>query len=217
MIKINKAKKFFNNLLVLDDIFLTIEKSTIVGLAGPSGSGKSTLLRCIQEFEKLDAGNIECDSNTGFMFQDFQLFPHMTVMQNLVYALNLTHSKEHCMIQALELLERLNMQDKAQAYPSTLSGGQKQRIALARMIMMSPDIVLCDEPTSGLDVATIGDVVSLLRSVKQDGTTMVIASHDLDFLSKLADRIVVLKYGKIAADIIVANTENPVEVLKKYY
>lgn len=217
MIKISNAKKFFNDTCVLDGVSLTLQKSTIVGLAGPSGSGKSTLLRCIQGFEKLDDGVIECHGETGFMFQDFQLFPHMTVLQNITYAPMLASSKENYIPQAMALLERLNMHHKAQAYPGTLSGGQKQRGALARMLMMNPDIILCDEPTSGLDVATIGDVVSLLQSVKQNGITMIIASHDLDFLSQLADRIILLKAGKIVADSMVADSENSVEFFKKYY
>ena len=201
MLKLNNVCKKFNNALVLDAINIMVEKNTIVGLAGPSGSGKTTLLRCIQNLETIDAGTIECGSQTGFMFQDFQLFPHMSVLQNLVYAPRiLDKTKDHNM-RAMSLLDNLGVADKASVYPNKLSGGQKQRVALARSLMMHPELLLCDEPTSGLDVATTLDVVFLLESVRNMGVTMIIASHDLDFLTKIADRIVILKNGGIVVDI----------------
>lgn len=217
MLKFSNVCKKFNNSLVLDAINIAIEKNSIVGLAGPSGGGKTTLLRCIQNLETIDSGTIECSSQTGFMFQDFQLFPHMTVLQNLVYAPRiLDKTKDHNM-QAMSLLENLGVADKASVYPDKLSGGQKQRVALARSLMMHPELLLCDEPTSGLDVATTLDVVSLLESVRNMGVTMVIASHDLDFLTKIADRIVILKNGGIVVDIAPKTLENPIDYLKKYY
>lgn len=221
-LQINHVSKCFGDVLVLDDISFVVEKSKIVGLASPSGGGKSTLLRCIQKLEAIDSGSIECNGETGFMFQDFQLFAHMSVLQNVLYAPNL-HDKIKGNLAnnnkrvALEMLDNLGILDKAQECPNKLSGGQKQRVALARSLMMHPEILLCDEPTSGLDVATILDIVSLLKSVRDMGVTMVIASHDLDFLTKIADRVIVLRSGKIVADIEPVAVDDPIFYLKKYY
>jgi polar amino acid transport system ATP-binding protein len=217
MLRVNNVYKKFNNSLVLNNINMVVAKNSIVGLAGSSGSGKSTLLRCIQNLETIDSGSIECSSQTGFMFQDFQLFPHMTVLQNLIYAPTLlANSKDHD-TQALAILANLGLADKASAYPDKLSGGQKQRVALARSLMMQPELLLCDEPTSGLDVATTLDVVSLLEDVRSIGITMIIASHDLDFLTKVADRILLLKNGEIIVDIAPKTLDDPIHYLKNYY
>jgi polar amino acid transport system ATP-binding protein len=218
MLKVNNVYKSFNDLKILDGVTLDISKSKVFGLAGPSGSGKSTLLRCIQNLETPDYGSIECNGKTGFMFQDFQLFPHMTVLQNLLYAPNLGNGdKNNNEQRANALLKNLGLASKKHEYPQSLSGGQKQRVALARSLMIKPDILLCDEPTSGLDVATTMDVVSLLKSVSEVGVTMVIASHDLDFLTKISDRIVLLKEGKIVVDVNVQEHNDPMNYLKKYY
>lgn len=231
MLHITNASKTFGSHVVLDQINLQVEKNSILGLAGPSGGGKSTLLRCIQGLEYLDSGRIRLSEKSGFMFQDFQLFPHMTVMENLCYAPKkairqykdwkqkklrpsfLEDIKKH----ADNLLHGLGLADKALYLPHQLSGGQKQRVALARSLMMEPQLLLCDEPSSGLDVATIGDVVSLLLSVRDLGVSMVIASHDLDFLTALCDRIVVLKGGRMVADVQVQTLESPIATLKAYY
>jgi polar amino acid transport system ATP-binding protein len=154
------------------------------------------------------------------MFQDFQLFPHMTVLQNLTYAPDLKdrNKKEEHKNQAESILKNLGIGSKAGKYPVALSGGQKQRVALARSLITNPDILLCDEPTSGLDVSTTMDVVSLLKSVnEQFAVTMIIASHDLDFLTKISDRIVLLKNGTIAVDVDPRQCDDPVNYLKKYY
>ncbi|MFJ1267408.1 ATP-binding cassette domain-containing protein [Legionella lytica] len=217
MLTINNACKHFGSLPVLNGISLEVESQTVLGLAGASGGGKSTLLRCLQGLETLDAGTIRYSGKSGFMFQDFQLFPHMTVLQNLIYAPSLQNKTINHEPQAQALLQRLGISDKASSYPLQLSGGQKQRVALARCLMMEPALLLCDEPTSGLDLATIDDVIHLLTSVKSLGVTMVIASHDLDFLSKMADRLVVLKEGKIIADIQPKNLAQPISYLKHYY
>ncbi|MDR3187272.1 MAG: ATP-binding cassette domain-containing protein [Holosporaceae bacterium] len=221
MLKIHDVCKSYNGIKVLDHVSFEITKSDVLGLAGPSGSGKSTLLRCIQKLETFDSGSVECDGKTGFMFQDFQLFPHLTVLQNLVYGPNLgkksAHRRQSNEKRAQAMLKNLGIEEKAATYPGSLSGGQKQRAALARSLMVDPDILLCDEPTSGLDVATTMDVVQLLQSVCQTGTTMMIASHDLDFLTKISDRIILLRDGKIAADIDAKRCRNPVDRLKKYY
>ncbi len=217
MLKIKNVSKKIKENLVLNDINLSISPNKIIGLAGSSGSGKSTLLRCIQGLEKIDTGTIESDWLTGFMFQDFQLFPHMTVFENLVYAPSLYHPKQNYRAQSLQLLTNLGIADKIDVYPYQLSGGQKQRVALARTLMKFPQLLLCDEPTSGLDIATVLDVVVLLKSVQQMGVTMIIASHDLDFLTKVSDQIVMLKQGTIIANIELNSLPNPIEYLKKFY
>lgn len=217
MLRLRNIYKSFNHNQVLRGISLEVGKNSILGLAGSSGSGKSTLLRCIQKLETIDAGEILCDEPTGFMFQDFQLFPHMTVLQNIVYAMALKDKTKTHEAEALKILSSLNIYDKAYVYPASLSGGQKQRTALARSLMLQPKILLCDEPTSGLDIATTLDVVTLLTSVKNLGVTMVIASHDLDFLTKVADRIIVLKNGQIALDVNLKNLPDPIYFLKDYY
>lgn len=218
MLKIHNVCKKFGDTEVLKNISLDIAPNKIIGLAGPSGSGKSTLLRCLQNLESIDSGVIECQEQRGFMFQDFQLFPHMTVLQNLTYAPALQEKTKNITEEALILLETLGILDKKDVYPNKLSGGQKQRVALARSLMMHPQILLCDEPTSGLDVATILDIVSLLKSIKDMGVTMVIASHDLDFLTKIADQIILLKAGEIVLTVDPRSLkEDPIQYLKRYY
>ncbi|MDR2158408.1 MAG: ATP-binding cassette domain-containing protein [Holosporaceae bacterium] len=221
MIKIHNACKRYSGVNVLDNVSIQVKKSGILGLAGPSGSGKSTLLRCLQKLETLDDGSLECNGKTGFMFQDFQLFPHMTALENIVYAPNLSDRsakrRRNNEKRAREMLKNLGIESKMYEYPESLSGGQKQRVALARSLMVNPDILLCDEPTSGLDVATTMDVVSLLKSVGETGVAMIIASHDLDFLTKISDRIILLREGKIVVDIKTEEHKNPVIYLKKYY
>ncbi len=216
MLQINHACKKFGDTIVLNQLNLMIKAKTIVGLAGASGSGKTTLLRCMQQLELLDSGRIKLSGLSGFMFQDFQLFPHMTVLDNLIYAPKL-HQLTNPQEKANELLHLLGLSTKAQVYPHELSGGQKQRVALARSLMMHPDILLCDEPTSGLDRATIEDVITLLTTVKEIGVTMVIASHDLEFLTKVADRVVLLKSGQVLVDIHLSDLNDPLTYLKHYY
>jgi polar amino acid transport system ATP-binding protein len=217
VLKINNIHKSYNGTKILKGVTLEISRGKRLGLAGPSGSGKTTLLRCIQDLETQDIGTIKCSEKTCFMFQDFQLFPHMTVWQNLLYAPNLNGDRGQNEQRANKFLRDLGLEDKKQSYPKSLSGGQKQRVALARSLMINPSLLLCDEPTSGLDVATVMDVVILLKSVSASGVTMIIASHDLDFLVKMSDRIVLLKEGEIAVDVDVQKHNDPVNYLKKYY
>lgn len=208
MLTVINANKQFGLSPVLSGVNLNVDPHQIVGLAGPSGSGKSTLLRCIQKLETLDSGSICFEGTSGFMFQDFQLFPHMTVIQNLMYAPKLHRKEVNHEEKARDLLIQLGIADKASSFPQQLSGGQKQRVALARSLMMQPSLLLCDEPTSGLDLATIDDVIILLNSVKAMGVTMLIASHDLNFLTQIANRVVVLKDGRIVAE------SNPLHSIK---
>jgi polar amino acid transport system ATP-binding protein len=224
MLKIeNCSKKFVDN-EVLKNISLSIREKEIVGLAGSSGSGKSTLLRIIKGLEKADSGIIKSEGKTGYMFQDFQLFPHMTVIENVTYAPKILKKSPSYYENALEILTKLGLSERLNYYPSKLSGGQKQRVALARELISNPKILLCDEPTSGLDFATIEDVSNLFDIASKDiGMTLVIASHDLDFLEKICDRIVVLSKGEIRAEVLIkefkANNmqENLVSFLKKFY
>lgn len=216
MLKVCNVGKQFARNPVLKNVNFNVKKQSIVGLAGPSGSGKSTLLRCIQKLESVDVGTIEYSGTSGFMFQDFQLFPHMTVLENLIYAPRLFNN-QNAEMEAVELLEKLGLKKKIQYLPSKLSGGQKQRVALARCLMMKPNILLCDEPTSGLDVATIEDVVQLLQSVHELGVSMIIASHDLDFLSRIAQRIIVLKNGLKISDVEISELPDPINNLKELY
>ncbi|MGL4721991.1 MAG: ATP-binding cassette domain-containing protein [Desulfovibrionaceae bacterium] len=202
MIYIENISKLFLNKTILKNLSLTIAGGEILGLAGPSGSGKSTLLRCIQGLETIYSGNIICTGSTGFLFQDFQLFPHMTVLENIMYTpctiknVSPPKAKE----EALALLKTLELTEKIDYYPKDLSGGQKQRVALARALILNPDILLCDEPTSGLDRKSIYAVSSLLSTLTTKDKSIVIASHDLDFLSTLCTRIILIKDGSIVLD-----------------
>ncbi|MDR0625458.1 MAG: ATP-binding cassette domain-containing protein [Holosporales bacterium] len=220
MLKLKEVSKVFGEVVVLDHVSLSVAKSGILGLAGASGSGKSTLLRCVQGFEKPDSGEIECNGRVCFIFQDFQLFPHMNVLQNLVYAPDLKadgSARQKNEEKALALLKSLGLGDKANSFPALLSGGQKQRAALARSLMIDPDIILCDEPTSGLDVMSIADVISLLREVRSRGVTMVIASHDLGFLTEISEKVILLKNGRIVVEIDPKQHDDPSKLLTQYY
>ena len=218
MLIIKNLSKKFNGHQVLKDINIEIKNNEIIGLAGASGSGKSTLLRCIQKLEIPDFGAIKINEKSGFMFQDFQLFPHMTVLENITYSPKILKNNPDYLKDTMNILEKLNISDKLNNYPSQLSGGQKQRVALARALINKPKILLCDEPTSGLDVATIDDIVDLLKNISIEmNMTTIIASHDLDFLSKIADKILILKRGVIIKNINTKTTENLVNLLKTFY
>jgi len=201
MLSVCDVKKHLSGINVLNGVSFQVEKGMAYGLAGLSGSGKSTLLRCIQGLTEPDSGVIECVGQSGFMFQDFQLFPHMTVIKNITYAPMRQKDDEHVIERGYKILKELGVQSKARAMPHALSGGQKQRVALARALMLEPDILLCDEPTSGLDTATIWDVLQLLKGMRQSGMTMLIASHDIKFLAEIVDRIIILRAGSIIANI----------------
>jgi polar amino acid transport system ATP-binding protein len=184
---------------VLNKINFKWGQESIIGLTGPSGSGKSTLLRCIQGLERIETGAITLQGTCGFMFQDFQLFPHMTALDNIIYAPT-KNKKVNVINKAEQLMDILRLNDLQKAYPNQLSGGQKQRVALARSLMMEPDLLLCDEPTSGLDAQSTQDVVTLLRSVSTMGIKLLIASHDLYFLQQIAERFLIIRQGTLAAD-----------------
>ena len=215
MIKTEHISKTFQNVKALDDVSFQIRKGEIVCLIGPSGSGKSTLCRCINGLEIPESGNIyiegklvdyrdemqakEARSKTGFVFQHFNLFPHMNVMDNMILApmKTLHMSKEEAVAKAKELLQRVGLADKEDAYPKKLSGGQKQRAAIARSLMMNPQIMLFDEPTSALDPEMVMEVLEVMKQLAGEGMTMVVVTHEMGFAKENANRIFFLEDGKI--------------------
>ncbi|MGX7349417.1 amino acid ABC transporter ATP-binding protein [Dolosicoccus paucivorans] len=220
MIKFNKAQKYYGDFHALKNINLHIGTGEVVTLIGPSGSGKSTLLRCINGLESIEEGELHVldtrlddtslTENTrhlrqqiGMVFQHFELYPHMTVLDNITLApINvLKVSKEEAVKRAQTLLERVNLWDKRDAYPSQLSGGQKQRVAIARALAMQPKIMLFDEPTSALDPETVNDVLNVMKQIAlQDGLTMVVVTHEMGFAKEVSDRTIFMAQGEILED-----------------
>ncbi|MGD0465830.1 MAG: ATP-binding cassette domain-containing protein [Gammaproteobacteria bacterium] len=216
MLSINNLCKAYVGANLFKNFSLEITARSIVGLTGPSGSGKSTLLRCIQHLENIDSGEIIVNGKAGFIFQDFQLFPHMTVLDNIIYApvKVLNQPKEVAKKAAEDLLQQLGLLEQQHKYPAALSGGQKQRVAVARSLIMHPDLLLCDEPTSGLDLGSIIGFKQLLQQVHSMGVTMIIASHDINFLAQIASRILVLKHGVIVQDLSKNDFSGSLDLLK---
>ena len=216
MLEVKNLKKNFGKKEVLKGINLKVEKGEIVGIIGPSGLGKSTLLRSINFLEKPTSGTITflndvIDSDkeitflrrkVGMVFQQFNLFDNMTVFNNLILApvkLNIMTKKE-AMKEARELLKKIGLLDKENFYPSELSGGQKQRIAIIRTMLMKPEMILFDEPTSALDPEMIGEVTNLMREIAKDGITMIIVSHEMNFIRNFCTRVIYMEDGKILCD-----------------
>lgn len=221
MITVKNLKKSFDGaegkLKVLDGIDLDIKAGEKVVIVGPSGSGKSTMLRCLNLLEKPDSGEIwfageeitnkKCDINKvrqkmGMVFQHFNLFPHLTVLQNITIAptsLNIMNKKEAEAL-AMQLLERIGLADKANSYPIALSGGQKQRIAIARALAMKPELMLFDEPTSALDPEMVGEVLQLMKELANDGMTMVVVTHEMGFAREVGTRVIFMDEGKIVEE-----------------
>ena len=214
MIKIEKLNKSFGELHVLKDIDMTIYESDVVCLLGSSGSGKSTLLRCLNFLEKKDSGSIivegeqietathninEVRQKIGMVFQHFNLFPHMTVLENIIEAPVMVKkvAKDTAKQEAMELLKKVGLEDKADVYPNKLSGGQKQRVAIARALAMKPDIMLFDEPTSALDPELVGEVLATMKELAQEGMTMVVVTHEMGFAREVADCIFFMHEGNI--------------------
>ena len=216
-ISVHNLKKNFGKLEVLKDISIEIREGEVVCMIGPSGSGKSTFLRCLNRLEKITSGHVVVDGhpisdpntninkvreNIGMVFQHFNLFPHLTVQENITLApteLKLM-GKEEAGRKALELLARVGLADKAEAYPGQLSGGQKQRVAIARSLAMNPDIMLFDEPTSALDPEMVGEVLEVMKQLAADGMTMVVVTHEMGFAREVADRVVFMDDGYIVEE-----------------
>ena len=216
-ISVKNLKKNFGSLEVLKDISLEVTEGEVVVLIGPSGSGKSTLLRCLNQLEKVTSGQILVDGvdvtdkhtdlnkvreNIGMVFQHFNLFNHLNVLKNMTLApVHLkTLSKEEAKEKALQLLSRVGLADKAEAFPSQLSGGQKQRVAIARALEMNPDIMLFDEPTSALDPEMVGEVLAVMKELAKDGMTMVVVTHEMGFAREVADRVIFMEGGYIVEE-----------------
>ncbi len=216
-IQVRNLKKNFGSLEVLKDISLDVAEGEVVVLIGPSGSGKSTLLRCLNQLEKVTSGQIIIDGqdvtdkhtdinkvreNIGMVFQHFNLFNHLNVMKNMTLApVHLkTLSKEEAKVKAQQLLERVGLGDRAEAYPSQLSGGQKQRVAIARALEMNPDIMLFDEPTSALDPEMVGEVLAVMKELAREGMTMVVVTHEIGFAREVASRVIFMEGGYIVEE-----------------
>jgi polar amino acid transport system ATP-binding protein len=206
--------KAFGDKVVLDGIDLTVDRGEVISLIGASGSGKSTLLRCTNLLEPIDDGAIVFDGvdisepglppdpvrrRIGMVFQSFNLFPHMTVLDNVTLAPRkvLGRSKADAVAQARTLLDRIGLAEKAHDYPDRLSGGQQQRVAIARALQMEPEVMLLDEVTSALDPELVGEVLDVVRELKQQGMTMLLATHEMSFAREISDRVCYLHQGRI--------------------
>ena len=214
IIEVKDLKKSFGTLEVLKGINTEVQRGEVVVVIGPSGSGKSTFLRCLNLLETPTAGSIyvdgaeitdpKCDINLhrqkmGMVFQHFNLFNNMTILRNMTLApmTLLKKSKEDAEVQALALLRRVGLEDKANAYPSQLSGGQKQRIAIVRALCMDPEVMLFDEPTSALDPEMVGEVLDVMKELAQDGMTMVVVTHEMGFAREVGSRVLFMDEGVI--------------------
>jgi polar amino acid transport system ATP-binding protein len=225
LVEIKDVHKSFGELEVLKGVSLSVEEGEVVSLIGRSGSGKTTLLRCVNHLESLDAGSITVNGvpvgyseqrdglhelperlvarnrrRIGIVFQHFNLFPHMSVLENIIEApvRVLKTPRREARKTAMSLLERVGLADKAAQYPASLSGGQQQRVAIARALAMSPQLMLFDEPTSALDPELVAEVLDVVRDLAHDGMTMIIVTHELRFASEVSDRIVFMHEGAVA-------------------
>ncbi|SFG48849.1 polar amino acid transport system ATP-binding protein [Sporolactobacillus nakayamae] len=217
MIKVENLKKSFGENEVLKKINLEVEKQEVVVVIGPSGSGKSTLLRCINLLETITSGHVFIEGtdiadktaninkirqDVGMVFQQFNLFPHMTVLDNIMLAPTKVKKvpKEQAKAKAMELLGKVGLAEKADAYPDSLSGGQKQRIAIARALAMEPKMMLFDEPTSALDPEMVGEVLDVMKQLAKDGMTMVVVTHEMGFAREVGDRVIFMDGGYIVEE-----------------
>ncbi len=217
MIDVQALSKKFGNNLVLSDITTSIQKGEVVAIIGPSGSGKSTFLRCLNLLETPSSGTIEINGKNltsskkeihkirqqiGMVFQHFHLFPHMTVRENLMYAPMKAKGvkKYDAEEKAHQLLERVGLAQKADAYPNSLSGGQKQRVAIARALAMEPELMLFDEPTSALDPEMVKEVLEVMKDLAKSGMTMLVVTHEMGFAREVADRVLFLDHGVLVEE-----------------
>ena len=227
--EIKDLVKKFQSVTALDHVSTTINRGEVVFIVGPSGSGKSTLLRSLNllemptsgvisfKGEQITSGKVKINAyrqRVGMVFQHFNLFPHLTIKQNITLAPVRTGraSVKEASAKADELLERIGLSDKCNAYPNQLSGGQKQRIAIIRALAMNPEVLLFDEPTSALDPEMVGEVLSLMKELASEGMTMVVVTHEIGFAAEVADRIIFMDHGRIISegtpDEIISNSSN---------
>lgn len=216
IVSISKVSKQFKKLRVLSDVDLDIFKGDVVAIIGPSGAGKSTLLRCINQLEKVSAGDVLFEGSSivhdpkninatrqkiGMVFQHFNLFQNLTVRDNITIGPKKLKKKSGAELQTLSesLLERVGLSDKIDAYPSQLSGGQKQRIAIARALAMEPDVMLFDEPTSALDPEMVGEVLQVIKELVRSGMTMIVVTHEMGFAKEVASKVAFMDAGGILA------------------
>jgi ABC-type polar amino acid transport system ATPase subunit len=208
MIEIINVEKYYSGLHVLRRVCVSVAEGEVVVLLGPSGSGKTTLLRCISDLESIDSGEIRIAgrcighnhrADVGMVFQHFNLFPHLSVLENVTLApIHVRRiSKSHAREEAVELLRRVCLADKMDAYPAQLSGGQQQRTAIARALAMKPKVMLFDEPTSALDSETVNELLDVLRELAKSGMTMMIATHEMAFAREVADRALFMSGGEL--------------------
>ena len=217
MLKVKNLCKTFENTEALKNVSVNIDKGDVMCIIGPSGSGKSTLLRCLNLLEKPDGGQVifegddlmskKVDLNLhrqkmGMVFQQFNLFPHMTVMENLTCAPMMLKnvSRQDAEKKGMELLERVGLADRADSYPNKLSGGQKQRIAIVRALCMEPDVMLFDEPTSALDPEMVGEVLDVMKELALGGMTMVVVTHEMGFAREVASRVLFMDNGMVVEE-----------------
>lgn len=217
ILEIKDLKKSFGDTPILQGLSLKVQKGEVVVILGPSGCGKSTLLRCINGLESIQAGDILLDGQSitenqkdfhlvrqkiGMVFQSYELFPHLDVLQNLILGPTKAQGrpKEEVIKEADELLERVGLSDKKHSYARQLSGGQKQRVAIVRSLLMHPEIILFDEVTASLDPEMVREVLELINDLAQEGRTMILVTHELQFAQAIADRIIFLDQGKIAEE-----------------
>ena len=217
IIEFRQTSKSFGPVLVLDQVDLNIDVGEVVVLIGPSGSGKSTLLRCINGLEQITGGDLIVDGKSvrsgntslrairqeaGMVFQQFNLFPQMTALQNVAFGPRQVRgaSRHEAEAQALALLDKVGLKDRATHYPSELSGGQQQRVAIARALAIRPKVMLFDEPTSALDPELKQEVLNVMRQLAQDGMTMVVVTHEMGFAKQVGTRLIFMEHGKISVD-----------------
>jgi len=234
VLELHHVSKHFGDIRAVDDVSFSVERGEVVALVGPSGSGKSTLVRCIQQLEAIDGGSIFLDGEllgyrdhgdrltplrprevarqrraVGMVFQQFHLFPHRTALQNITEAprrLGLW-SREEAAEKAFELLDKFGLRDRSGNYPSELSGGQQQRVAIARALALSPTMLMLDEPTSALDPASVAGVVRVVRELADEGTTMLVVTHQIDFAQRVASRFIRMGEGRLVAQGPIAELE----------
>jgi polar amino acid transport system ATP-binding protein len=224
LLEVRNLKKSFDENVVLKDISLDVEKGEVLCVIGPSGSGKSTLLRCITKLDHEDSGTIDFDGTFGLVFQDFNLFPHHSVLKNITNAPIKVQKrdKDEVLSSARELLKKMGLEDKEDAYPHELSGGQQQRVSIARALAMNPDILFFDEPTSALDPELTSEILVVIRDLAAENMTMVIVTHEMTFARNVADKIIFMDDGHIVEEGTpeeVFSSDNPrmKEFLGKFY